>query len=251
MAVEPHTDARAKSPEGEPVVAPPPERKTTPGSPRRGKKRSRIWLALWFGVMLLVFGGVLGALVFRELEKLRISRETTELQSTPNVIVAIRDLARLEGTEFRIERVISLKDKQSRFFGLIRPEDAILLVASGTVTAGVDLSRLAEGDVEVDQERRSVNIVLPSSTVFSARLDNQRTFVFKRDTDVLAERADSLETRARQEAERTLATAAEEGRILEHSNDSVRRTVETLIRSLGYRIVNVSFRGAPGSGEQK
>ena len=232
MAVEPHTEQ---------VVAPPPERK---------KKRSRLWLALWFGVMLLALGAALGALVFRELEKLRLSRETTELQSTPNVIVAVRDLARLEGTEFRIERVISLKDKQSRFFGLVHAEDAILLVASGTVTAGVDLSRLAEGDVEVDQEHRSVNIVLPSSEVFSARLDNQRTFVFKRDTDVLAERADSLETRARQEAERTLATAAEEARILEHSNDSVRRTVETLIRSLGYRIVNVSFRGAPGSGER-
>jgi hypothetical protein len=233
MAVEPHPEQ---------VAAPPREQKA---------RRSRIWLALSLSLAMLALGAAGGVLVLRALERLRLSRETTELQSTPSVIVAVRDLARLEGTEFRIERVISLKDKQSRLFGLIEPEDAILLVASGTVTAGVDLSLLAEGDVDVDQERRSVNIVLPSSTVFAARLDNQRTFVFKRDTDVLAERADSLETRARQEAERTLATAAEEAKIIEHSNDSIRRTVETLIRSLGYRIVNVSFRGAPGSGEQK
>ena len=230
MAVEPHPEQ---------VAAPAEERKP---------RRSRVLLAL--SLVVLACGAALGAILFRAWERLQQSRDTTELQSTPSVIVAVRDLARLEGTEFRIERVISLKDKQSRFFGLVEPEDAILLVASGTVTAGVDLSTIAEGDVEIDQERRSVNIVLPSSTIFASRLDNQHTFVFKRDTDVLARREDSLETRARQEAERTLATAAEEAKILEHSNDSVRRTVETLVRSLGYRMVTVSFRGAPGSAEK-
>jgi hypothetical protein len=94
----------------------------------------------------------------------------------------------------------------------------------------------------VDQERRSVVILLPPSKVLTARLDNQRTFVFKRETDLLAERTDSLETRARQEAERTLVAAAEEGKIVDRSNDNVRHTVETLVRSLGFRVVTVNFR---------
>ncbi|HVW28487.1 MAG TPA: DUF4230 domain-containing protein [Polyangiaceae bacterium] len=216
---------------------------------KKARWRALLWVC--FGASLLTLGAVLGILAFRAWQRFEQRGSSMEIEASPSVISAVRDLARLEGAEFQIERVISLKDKQSRFFGLVEPEDAILLVASGTVVAGVDLSTLSESDVVIDPARRAVNITLPSSTVFAARLDNQRTFVFKRDTDLLAERRDSLETRARQEAEKSLASAAEEGKIVDRSNASVRRTVETLVRSLGYRVVTVTFRGAPGDGEKK
>jgi hypothetical protein len=167
---------------------------------------------------------------------------STLVRSTPSVIVAVRDLSRIEGAEYRIERVVSLTDKQSRFFGLIEAEDAILLVASGVVTAGVDLSVLRDGDVRTDEKRRSVELTLPSSRVLSTRLDGDRTFVYRRDTDWLAERKESLETRARQEAERTLTDAATQGGIVRRSDESVKRTVESLCRSLGYADVVVTFR---------
>lgn len=167
------------------------------------------------------------------------------LQSTPSVIVAVRDLARLEGAEFRIERVISLSDKQDRLFGLIEAKDAILLVASGAVVAGADLSGLTEKDVEVDMAKRHVKIDLPSSQVLSARLDDEHTFVYQRDTDLLAERKESLESRARQEAERTLEEAAKKGGIVQRSNESIRRTVDSLVRSMGFTDVEVTVHGAP------
>ena len=215
------------------------------------KKKGRVLLWLAFGASLLTLGAVLGVLSLRAWQRFEQRGSSTEIEASPSIISAVRDLARLEGAEFQIERVISLKDKQSRFFGLVQPEDALLLVASGTVVAGVDLSTLSESDFILDPVRRSATITLPSSTVFAARLDNQRTFVFKRDTDLLAERTESLETRARQEAEKSLAVAAEEGKIVDRSNASVRRTVETLVRSLRYRVVTVTFRGGPGDGEKK
>jgi hypothetical protein len=213
------------------------------------KRRVAAWLLL--GTLLLVAGAGIGVVLFRAWLRFEQRGVSTEIEASPAIISAVRDLARIEGAEFQIERVISLKDKQNRFFGLVQPEDAILLVASGTVVAGVDLSTLTETDFELDPVRRAATITLPSSTVFAARLDNQRTYVFKRETDLLAERADSLETRARREAEQMLASAAEEGKIVDRSNASVRRTVETLVRSLGYRVVTVNFRGAPGEGEKK
>jgi len=215
------------------------------------KKKGRGLVLLLSAAALVTLGAALGVFALRAWQRFAQHGPSTEIEASPSVISAVRDLARLEGAEFQIERVISLKDKQSRFFGLVQPEDAILLVASGTVVAGVDLSTLSESDVVVDPERRTATLTLPSSTVFAARLDNQRTFVFKRETDLLAERTDSLETRARQEAEKSLASAAEEGHIVERSNASVRRTVETLVRSLGYRVVTVTFRGAPGGGEKQ
>jgi hypothetical protein len=200
---------------------------------------------------VLLAMGVAGGVVFGRWWAERRSHDTTTIRSTPSVIVAVRDLARLEGAEYRVERVISLRDRQSRFFGLVDAEDAILLVASGTIVAGVDLSTVRDGDVVIDEARRSARIVLPSSTVFTARLDNDKTFVFGRDTDVLAERKESLETRARQEAERTLLAAAEEGGIVSRSNDNVRKAVETLVRTLGYGSVTVTFREVAPSGERR
>jgi hypothetical protein len=194
-------------------------------------------------ILLIGFGAVLGVLWTRFWTDFAGSDATTTVvRSTPSVIVAVRDLARLEGEEFRVERVIELSDKQSRLFGLIEAKDAILLVASGTITAGVDLSTLRDGDVDVDESRKTARITLPTSAVLGARLDNDKTYVFKRDTDLLASRTDTLETRARQEAEHTLRDAALSGGILQKSNDNVKRTVETLVRSLGYTTVTVAFR---------
>ena len=78
--------------------------------------------------------------------------------------------------------------------------------------------------------------------MFSARLDNERTYVHTRKTDVLAERKESLETQARQAAEKTLRSAAEEAGILHRADESVARTVRSLVRSLGFQNVNVGFR---------
>jgi hypothetical protein len=167
---------------------------------------------------------------------------TTVIRSTPSIITAIKDLARIEGAEYHVERVIDLRDKQTSLFGLVHGEDALLLVAAGDVVAGVDLSSMRDGDISTDAEGKHASLVLPPPVLFSARLDNQRTYVHSRRTDVLAERADTLETRARQEAERTLRDAALSSGILERARANVERTITTLVRSLGYEKVEVSFR---------
>jgi hypothetical protein len=168
----------------------------------------------------------------------------TVLKPTPNVITAIRDLARLESAEFQIERVIDLTDKQTRFFGLLETKDALLLVASGSVVAGVDLSELKDSDVMIDPKTRLVRVRLPRPKILSSRIDNERTYVHTRRTDVLAERRESLETRARQEAERSIVEAAKQGGILGRAEQNSRRTIQSLVHSLGYDSIDVQFRDA-------
>jgi hypothetical protein len=162
----------------------------------------------------------------------------------PDVITSVRELSRLEGVSYHVERVVDLKDKQEALFGMVAAEDAILLVASGDVVAGIDLAQLKPEDVVVSPDRRSVTIRLPHAEIFSARLDNERTYVHTRKTDVLAQRKESLETQARQAAEKTLRASAEEAGILPRAETSVARTVRSLVRSLGFEHVNVGFRDA-------
>jgi hypothetical protein len=166
----------------------------------------------------------------------------TALRSGPSVVVAVRDLARLQSVEYHVERVIDLRDRQSLLFGLIRTQDAILFVAVGQVTAGVDLNELGERDVVVDRERGAAVITLPPARVQAVRLDNERSWVYARVTDALARRREDLETRARREAERTLEQAALDAGILQRARTNAEHTVAALVRSLGYTTVTVTSR---------
>jgi hypothetical protein len=190
------------------------------------------WL-LGVGLLLGGLGGWLGPRLFTAPE---------QAQPLPDVITQVRELSRLEGVSFHVERVVDLKDRQQSMFGLVESEDAILLVASGDVVAGIDLGRLKPEDVVVSSDRRSVTIKLPHAEIFSARLDNDRTFVHTRKTDLLAQRKESLETEARKAAEKTLRSAAEDGGILKRADESVARTVRALVKSLGFETVKVDFR---------
>jgi hypothetical protein len=197
----------------------------------------------------LALGLGAGVVLFTALRQIRTtpllppaSSSVTVVRPTPDVLVAVRDLARLESASFHMERVIDLSDKQSKFFGLLNTEDAILLVAVAEVSAGVDLQKLTARDMVVDHETRSVTITLPAPEVLRAALDNQRTYVHTRRTGALAERRENLETRARQEAERTLVEAARQAGILNRAAENARRTVQALIHSLGYEKVEVKVR---------
>jgi uncharacterized protein DUF4230 len=166
----------------------------------------------------------------------------TTLRSPPTVVTAVRDLARLESVEYHVERVIDLRDQQSLLFGLIQTQDAILFIAVGQVTAGVDLSELAEGDVVVDRARGIASVTLPEARVLSTRLDNDNSWVYSRTTDALAQRKEDLETKARQAAERTLEENAVASGILDRARKNAEQTVAALVRSLGYTTVTVSSR---------
>jgi hypothetical protein len=172
--------------------------------------------------------------------------ETLVVRPGTDVVVAVRDLARLESTSYHMERVIDLTARQRRIFGLVEAEDSILLVAAADITAGVDLSEMEDGDVTIDLETRTATITLPPVRVLDSSLDNDRTYVHHRQTDLLARRRESLETEARQEAERTLERAAIQSGILDRARANASRTIEALVRSLGYRHVIVRYRDQEG-----
>lgn len=167
----------------------------------------------------------------------------TVVRSQPNVLVAITDLARLESVSFHMERVIDLSEKQSRLFGLVQGEDAILLVAVAEISAGIDLGKMSNRDVTTSADLSRAEVHLPAPEIFHVALDNSHTYVHSRKTDLLARRQEALESRARSEAEKVLLDGAKEAGILRQAGDNARRVVEGLVRSLGYREVVVTISG--------
>lgn len=175
------------------------------------------------------------------------SSSAVVLRGTPDVVVAIRNLARLESAAFHMERVIDLSEKQSKLFGLLQAEDAVLLVAVADVTAGIDLGKLGKDDIELSAEGRRATIRLPPAEVFHSALDAQRTYVHTRRTGLLADRKENLESQARAEAERALTEAALEAGLLKRADENAKRVIVELTRSLGIVEVELVTRDAlPG-----
>ncbi|HEX4446779.1 MAG TPA: DUF4230 domain-containing protein [Polyangiaceae bacterium] len=167
--------------------------------------------------------------------------EPADRASAPAVVMAVRDLARLEATSFHIEKVVEVTEAQSRLWGLVDAKDQVLLVAVGDVVAGVDLAKLRDEDVQMDAANRTIRLRLPPAQVLSAALDERATHVVARSTDMLAHRNEQLEGAARGTAEEQMRQAAIDAGILEHAKESSDRTLRALLRSLGYEHVDIDW----------
>jgi hypothetical protein len=217
------------------------ERPTNPGH-ARGRPRVAAIVALVGSLTLLVSGLALYVVVSRFAGEPAASR--TVVRPTGTILMAVRDLARLETNELHMEKVIDLTDKQSRFFGLIDTTDAILLIAAGDVTIGIDLAKLGEDDFVVDRETGAARIILPAPEVLSTRLDEEHTYVYRRTTGLLAERNEHLESKARQEALQAIGDAARDAGTMEKARKQAERQVQQLLEKFGVKRVTIGFRPA-------
>jgi len=152
------------------------------------------------------------------------------------VVLQVRSLARLETAQYTIEKVVTAETGQGALAGLFG--DRLLFVAHGEVIAGVDLSQLAERDVLVSPDGR-VTLVMPAAEVFVATLDNEKSYVYDRQTGVFTHGDVNLETQARQVAEQEIEKGALEGGILKTAQTNAEAFLERLLLSLGFTSVQI------------
>ncbi len=159
--------------------------------------------------------------------------------SQPAVISQIRGLSRLETVNYQLEKVVT--GKSSGPLPDLLTSDKILLVAHGEVVAGIDLSRLEEEDVTVVSG--TVRIKLPEAEVLYTRLDNEKTYVYDRQTGIFSKPDPNLESEMRRVAEQEILKAALEDGILTKATENAQTVLRTLVTGLGYE--DVRFEQSP------
>ena len=210
------------------------------------RPRSHVGLILLLMLLCLVAG--LGAAIFT-LHRAgtggllgmlgdRLLGSRTETISAPMVVSQIQRLNRLETLQYSIDTVVeghrtgSLNVLPDLLVG-----DRLLLVVHGQVVAGVDLSQLRPESVHVNG--KSVQVDLPSSQIFSSRIDEAKTRVFARSTGLLVPVDPNLETDTRRTAETQIQDAATKDGILDMARTNARASLESLLRGLGFQQVTV------------
>lgn len=154
----------------------------------------------------------------------------TVLPDPVTVIYQVRTLARLETIQYSVEKVITAQTGQGVFAPLFG--DKLLFVAHGIVIAGVDLMKIGPEDMWL--ESGTLYVRLPDAEIFIATLDNEKSYVYDRDTGLLTHGDVNLETVARQAAEDEIENAALEDGILEQARINAEAYMYRLLSDLGY-----------------
>ncbi len=204
-------------------------------------------ILVFIALLVLIIGGFGLASTLRQLTnplteaQQEFERQVEEITNpTPTVIPdpitivhEISSLSRLETASYTIEKVITAESGQGPFAFLFG--DQLILVAHGQVIAGVDLSKMQADDIVVTEDGK-VFVTLPPAEVLVVALDNQKSYIFDRDTGLIGMNP-ALETEARRAAEQAILDAALEDGILDMAQRNAETYIRQLIIALGFREV--------------
>ncbi|MEZ4316459.1 MAG: DUF4230 domain-containing protein [Myxococcota bacterium] len=146
------------------------------------------------------------------------------------LVRGVQELARLETASVQIEQHVRGQRGTDGTWSLVG--ERLDFVARAEVTAGVDLARLTESDLEVDAEGRVV-VRLPPSEIWHVTLDEEQSFVALRERGWLGWPDAQLESRVRQEAVKAVREAAEAQGIRDRADAKAQQVVRELLEGAG------------------
>jgi hypothetical protein len=168
----------------------------------------------------------------------QLMNPTPTIIPDPNTYInEVRALARLETIQYSVEKVITAEQSQGTFSFLFG--DRLLFVAHGIVIAGIDMAKIQPGDMQLTNG--VLNVRLPAAEVFVAAIDNQKSYVYTRETGILTKQSVDLETLARQSAEQEIRNAAIQDGILEQAERNAEAFLLKFFNALGYEAVIFTF----------
>jgi hypothetical protein len=210
------------------------------------RRRSTVFPALLLGIVLGLLVALVavpaavrhvGASMRNRISLAFLGRHDDIDISQPTVIASIQRLARLESVVYTMDKVVE-GDRSSEYLPDILTGDKILMIVHGQAVAGVDLSNVQAGNVQIDG--RSVTITMPAAELLSVSLDNSKTRVYSRITGLLVPADPNLESEVREKAQADLRQSALSSGILTTAEGNARATLTTLLHSLGFQ--QITFR---------
>lgn len=170
----------------------------------------------------------------------------TRDRTGPAVLKSIRDLSRYEAASGSFQVIVDL-EKDAKFLPSAVRGNRTLFVGVGSVDAYVDFTRIGSGAVTVNKERTVATVRLPRARLEQASLDPKRSYVFATQRGLLDRIGGLFSANPNDQqqlyvlaAQRIQAAAAESG-LRERADQNTRHMLESLLKSLGFTTVTVTF----------
>jgi hypothetical protein len=154
-------------------------------------------------------------------------------ENTATVVQQVQTLGDLVTVKYVMERVVILNSPPASMMGqLFAGENRLMLLAHGTVKAGIDLKQIQPADVVVDGKKITIHLPVPRIT--DAYLDETQTKVIDWQRGFLRDFDKDLESAARQNAVDDLRRAARANGILKDADERARMQLAQLFHQAGY-----------------
>ncbi|MFE9239525.1 DUF4230 domain-containing protein [Streptomyces sp. NPDC007007] len=216
------------------------------GDPKRTAPTSRGWLKVLgaaAAVLALLFAGSRLSLL-PGLDD--FFGEETRDRSGPAVLKSIQDMSSYKAASGNFQVVVDL-EKDTKFVPDVLRGTRTLFVGAGTVDASVDLGKVTEGGVVVDEDRTTADIRLPRAVLGDPALDPDRSYAVSKQRGLLDRLGDLFSDNPGSEqavnklAVRHIAEAAKESGLTARAEKNTANMLKGLLGSLGFERVTVHY----------
>jgi hypothetical protein len=197
-------------------------------------------------VVLVVFFAGIRLSVIPGLKDL-FGTETND-RTGPALLQSIQDISRYDAASGNFQVVVDL-EKDARFLPDAIRGTRTLYVGAGAVDAYVDLGKIGEDDVTVNDDRTSATLRLPHARLGKPSLDPDRSYAVSKQRGLLDRLGDLFsdnpngEQAVQRLAVKHIGEAAEESGLTARAETNTTDMLEGLLHSLGFKDVKVTYAG--------
>ena len=175
-----------------------------------------------------------------------VFREDTHDRSGPTLLKSIQDISRYDAASGNFQVVVDL-EKDARFLPDALRGTRTLYVGAGTVDAYVDLGKVGEKDVTVNEDRTSATLKLPHAALGKPALDPDHSYAVSKQRGLLDRLGDIFSDNPNDEravqrlAARHIGDAAKDSKLTARAEENTTGMLKGLLGSLGFKEVNVTY----------
>jgi hypothetical protein len=175
--------------------------------------------------------------------------ETTIDRSQPALLKSITQLSRYEAASGSFQVVVDLTQR-ARFLPSFLEGSETLFIGQGTDIAFVDFGHLSGAAVRVSANRSAVTVTLPHAQLEPATLNVSQSYVFAQQQGLLNRVSNFLagnpnsQQQVYELAQQKIQTAADHSPLLAEAQRNTQNMLSGLLRSLGFKQIDITFAGA-------
>jgi hypothetical protein len=187
----------------------------------------------------LVIVGLSGIGLGKQLMDMLPFQTQTIDRSQPALLLSVQELGQYHAAVGNFQLLVD-DEQDERWVPAFIAGERSLFVAAGTVNSYVDLTGLAEGDLRLSEDGKSVTLRLPEAELDKPNLDQENSYLADQDRGVLNRVEDAISTQDQshlyQLAEEKLASAAEESDLEQQAEENTKAMLTGMFNSLDLKV---------------
>lgn len=184
-----------------------------------------------------------------------ITGEGPSVSSGDSTLLTIKETAELNAATGTYSVPVFLEPDNNSLLGKLPgviSGDKVVAIYQGEVRAVVDLQGLTEGDIEANEETKTLKLTVPEPVLTEPQIDPDASQVVMHNRGVLTRLEDALgdseldlKNDLDEEARASLAQAAADSDLKQTGKENAEKFLASIGKSMGYDTVEVEFATSP------